>query len=376
MNRISLMIQKEFLHIRNDKLSIRLMIFPIILQLLILGYALNTVVKHTPITVCDLSDTPMSRTLTESFKHTDLFEWHTPADNPETLRRRIDRGELRIGFVIPPDFVNTLNDQRDTKVRVIIDGQDANSSTVSSGYLNAIIVRWEYACRTQRMKRQGISDAFQAPPLSINPTVFFNPLLKSTWYMVPALVVLLVTMVTSLLSGLSIVKEKESGTLEQLMVTPLHPAHLIFGKTVPYFIIGIIELSLFLVVATFWFQIPFRGSIGVFFLFGSVYMLSSLGIGMFTSTIARTPQQVLFLIWFILIFFILLSGFLTPVENMPQWVQQISLVNPVRYFTFAVREIFLKGSGITELHRELISMSIIGIVVFSGSLLLFHRRVV
>ena len=193
--------------------------------------------------------------------------------------------------------------------------------------------------------------------------------------MVPALVVLLVTMVTGLLSGLSIVKEKEKGTFEQLMVTPLHPAHLIFGKTVPYFIIGLLELMVFLVLAILWFRIPFRGEVGTFLLFGAVYMLSSLGIGMFTSTIARTPQQVLFLIWFILIFFILLSGFFMPVENTPLWVQRITLANPVRYFMFAVRELFLKGTTLRELWRELAAMGAIGMAVFGGALALFHRRV-
>ena len=374
MSRIRLMIIKEFQHIRNDKLSIRLMVFPVLLQLFILGYALTTVVKHTPLAVCDLSDTPLSRSLCESFRNTDLFKWHQPATTPVDLQRRIDRGELKIGLIIPSDFTENLTNHRDNALRVFVDGQDANSSTVSSGYLNAIIARWEYQYNKERMKKMA-AETVQPPPLAINPTIFFNPLLESTWFMVPSLVVLLVTMVTGLLSGLSIVKEKTTGTLEQLMVTPLHPAHLIFGKTVPYFIIGIFELSIFLVVATLWFHIPFRGSIATFFLFGSVYMLSSLGIGMFTSTIAQTPQQVLFLIWFILIFFILLSGFLTPIENMPLMLQHLTAINPVRYFTFAVREIFLKGSGLRELYRELISMGIIGVVVFTGSILLFHRRV-
>ncbi|MBN1577985.1 MAG: ABC transporter permease [Chitinispirillaceae bacterium] len=374
MNRMALMVRKEFLHIRNDKLSVRLMIFPVLLQLFILGYALVTVITNTPIACCDLSNTPQSRSLCDGFRHTDLFVWHASSRSGNELRQRIDKGEIKLGLIIPPDFSKQLLDAGGAQVQVLIDGQDANSSMVASEYLNAVVMRWGNACRMLQMKKQGTLPA-EVMPLSVNPSILFNPLLKSTWFMIPALVVLLVTMVTGLLSGLSIVKEKESGTLEQLMVTPLLPAHLIFGKTVPYFIIGLFELTVFLVLATLWFGIPFRGNVGVFFLFGSVYMLSSLGIGMFTSTVARTPQQVLFLIWFILIFFILLSGFFIPVENMPLWVQRITMINPVKYFMFAVREIFLKGSGLAELWRELAAMGAIGAVVFSGSLLLFHRRV-
>lgn len=192
--------------------------------------------------------------------------------------------------------------------------------------------------------------------------------------MVPALVVLLITMVTSLLSGLSIVKEKEAGTLEQLMVTPLRPIHLIFGKTIPYLIIGFIELCVFVLFAVLWFKIPFRGSIFTFFLFGFIYMLSSLGIGILTSTIARTPQQVLLLIWFLLMCFILLSGFFIPVENMPLWIQKVTIANPVRWFMFAVREIFLKGSGIQYLWKESIYMAVTGITVFGAAILLFQRK--
>ena len=158
------------------------------------------------------------------------------------------------------------------------------------------------------------------------------------------------------------------------MVTPIEPHHIIVGKTVPYFLIGIAELCVFLLLAVLWFQIPFRGNFLELLLFGMAYMFSSLGIGILTSTVARTPQQVLFLIWFIMIFFLLLSGFFIPVENMPMGVQKVSRINPMRYFMFAVREMFLKGSGLAELWGELLGMAALGGVVFGASVLLFHRR--
>lgn len=373
MKPIPLMIWKEFAHIRSDSFSIKLMIFPVILQVLIMGYALTNEVKNTTISVLDLSNTSASRSLTESIRHNYLFKYRTPAESIDEIRMRLDYGDIRIGMVIPEDFSSRLHEKDGAQVQILIDGQDANSSSVASGYLNAIISRWANTFLKNQMEKKGIK-IDSVIPLQVNPAIIFNPLLKSTWFMVPALVVLLITMVTSLLSGLSIVKEKEAGTLEQLMVTPLRPIHLIFGKTIPYLIIGFIELCVFVLFAVLWFKIPFRGSIFTFFLFGFIYMLSSLGIGILTSTIARTPQQVLLLIWFLLMCFILLSGFFVPVENMPLWIQKVTVANPVRWFMFAVREIFLKGSGIQYLWKESIYMAVTGITVFGAAILLFQRK--
>lgn len=373
MKFVKLMIWKEFAHIRGDELSIRLMVFPVLLQILILGYALTTEVKNTPVTVLDLSNSVSSRSLIESIKHNKLFVYKNLSIDYNDIRSRIDQGESKIGIVIPSDFDRKIRESQGANVQLLVDGQDANSSNVATGYVSAIIRNWSSGFLKQELNKQG-TDPETLIPVKINPVILFNPLLKSTWFMIPALVVLLVTMVTSLLSGLSIVKEKEAGTLEQLLVTPVKTIHIILGKTVPYLLIGVAELIVFLGFATLWFRIPFRGNFFTFILFGIIYMISSLGIGILTSTIARSAQQVLFLIWFILMFFILLSGFFIPVENMPLWVQNITNINPVKFFMFAVRELFLKGSGLKELWKEALSMLAIGICVFSASIVLFHRK--
>jgi len=373
IRQFKLMIWKEFCHIRNDPMTIRLMIFPIFIQLLVLGYALNTEITNTPIAIIDESRTPQSRSLTETLKASYLFQFKGMLDARSEAREYLDKGETKLVLIIPADFASKLDTKDGASVQLLVDGQDANSSNVASGYISSILSQWGMQRLQQTLKGRGIHLETMVP-ISITPVILFNPLLKSTWYMIPALVVLLVTMVTSLLTGFSIVKEREAGTLEQLMVTPLQSIHLIAGKTVPYMIAGIIELGIFLIFATQWFGIPFRGNIFVFLLFGIIYMISSLGIGILTSTIAKTAQQVLFLIWFILIFFILLSGFFVPVENMPEIVQKLTYLNPVRFFMFAVREIFLKGSGIGELWHTARIMLIIGISVFSASLIFFHRR--
>lgn len=367
------MVWKEIAHIRGDKLTVRLMIFPVFAQIFILGYALVTEIKNTPVIAYDLSNSPASVALIEEIRNSPLFNWKGYAQSYDDVKVKIDGGYARIGLIIPADFNRALQMSGGARVQLLVDGQDANSSNVASGYIGAILSKWGTDRLRDDLRSKGINLESMLP-VKVNPVVLFNPMLKSTWYMMTALVVLLVTIVTSLLSGLSIVKEKESGTLEQLMVTPVKPIQLIFGKTVPYLLIGIGELCVFLLLTTLWFAIPFRGSFFIFLLFGIVYMISSLGIGILTSTIARTPQQVLFLTWFILIFFILLSGFFIPIDNMPPWVRKITVINPVRYFMFAVREMFLKGSGLRELWPDLLKMFSIGVVVFSSSILLFHRR--
>jgi ABC-2 type transport system permease protein len=373
MNLVRLMIWKEFAHIRADEFSVRLMVFPVFAMLFILGYALTSEVKNIDIAAVDWSRTPQSLSLIETVRGNRLFHWRGTVATVEQARGKIDKGVIKVALVIPPAFARDLATAEGGRVQLLVDGGDANSANVSRGYLSAIVSGWAMKRFGRDLERQGVR-VESLIPVTVSPVVLFNPLLKSSWYMVPALVVLLITIITGLLSGLSIVREKESGTLEQLMVTPLEPHHVIIGKTVPYLLIGLAEMCLFLLLAVLWFNIPFKGSFFEFLLFGVVYMMSSLGIGILTSTIARTPQQVLFLVWFVMVFFILLSGFFFPIDNMPKAARYMSSVNPVRYFMFAVRAMFLKGAGLHELWKELLAMFIIGFTVFSAAVMLFHRR--
>jgi len=374
VNFIRLIVWKEFAHIRADPLMSRLIVLPVLAQLFIVGYALTMEVKHTPLVVVDRSATPQSRSLIASLSSNDLFVYRGTAASEEQARSLLDRGAAKLALIIPAHFARDIERLNDgAHVQLLIDGQDANSASVAAGFASAIISQWTFARLGRQLAAQGI-DVATLIPVSVTGTVLFNPLLKSSWYMIPALVVILVTIITGLLTGFSIIKEKEQGTFEQLMVTPIRPVHLVLGKIIPFAIIGFLEIVVFLAIATLWFGIPFRGNVLTLFLFASIYMITSLGIGIFTSTVARTMQQVLFITWFIMIFFILLSGFFLPVENMPHWVQTITLINPVRYFMFVVREIFLKGSGLVDLWRQAVAMLMIGVTVFGLSLAMFHRK--
>jgi ABC-2 type transport system permease protein len=340
----------------------------------VLGYAITTEVKNTTLTVVDKCNSRESRSLTQDMLHNPLFMYVGHSSSERQARAMLDAGKAKIAVVIPEDFSQDLVRGVDAPVGVLVDGQDANSSTVAAGYVNSIVMEWsrKYLQRKLGSLGQRIETLL---PVKVSPVILFNPMLKSTWYMVPALAVVLVTMVTALLTGFSIVKEKEAGTLEQLLVTPISAVHIVMGKVAPLVIIGLAELCAVLAAAVLWFGIPFHGNFLVLMLFGLVYMASSLGIGILTSTIARTPQQVLFLTFFVMLFFLLLSGFFIPIENMPGWVQKVTLINPLRYFMFIIREMFLKGSGIMELWRQGLSMLGIGAAVFAGALLTFQRKV-
>jgi ABC-2 type transport system permease protein len=374
MNRLRILIWKEFRQLHNDPIAIRLMIFPVMVQMLVLGYAVTTEVRNTPVVICDRSETPQSRSLVDAVTHNKLFVFKGLVKTESDVRASLDAGRARIGVVIAPDFATKIGQNRTADIELLVDGQDANSSNVATGYIQAIVQGWAIKVYERKLAAMGKS-LDDMIPAKVRPVILFNPLLKSTWFMVPAMTVLLVTMVTALLTGFSIVREREAGTLEQLLVTPLKSVELVVGKNIPYMLIGFVELCAVLLVAKLWFMIPFRGNYLTIFLLAFIYMFTSIGLGVLVSSIARTPHQALYFTWFILIFFVLLSGFFLPLENMPRWIQEVTRINPLRYFMAAVRDIFLKGSGIRELWREAVAMVIIGVCVYGFALVTFKRRI-
>ncbi len=384
MKLLRIIIWKEFQHLRRDTASLRLLFFMPLMQLMVLGYALTTEVKNTPFSVLDRCQCPTSASLISAMRASPWFRFQGFARSETELRAWLDAGRIRMAVDIPPDFSRRVEERMHVTpagfpagdgapLGLWVDGQDASSSGVARGYMSAILDQWSMDRLNTHLHAQGLRLA-DLMPFQIDTRIAFNPLLESSWYMVPGIAVILITMVTALLTGFSIVREKESGTLEQLLVTPIQPIHIVLGKAFPFFLIGLVELFFALGVARVWFGVPFRGNYLTLVLFGAIYMLSSLGIGILTSTVARTMQQALFLIWFFLIFFLLLSGFFLPVENMPAWVQRITYINPVRYFMEVLRGMFLKGSGLHDLWRQAVGMLAIGVTVFTTAVALFHRK--
>ena len=286
----------------------------------ILGYAITTDVKHLSTVVCDLDHSPSSRELIEAFHYSGYFDLNHETRRPQEIRGFLDREKAVMGLVIPVHFSRDLKSGKRPKVQLILDGQNSNSSAIAMGYSQRIIQDFLQKKLEDRLRREPELLGFIH---TIDPVVrvWYNPNLKSAYFMIPGIIALLITIVTALLTGLSIVREREIGTLEQLMVTPIKPWQLILGKVIPFAILGYIEFCIAITVAVLWWRIPFIGSIPTLALFIAAYVLTTLGLGVLISTTVKTQQQALFLIWFVIIFAILMSGFFLTIDNMPESLQ-------------------------------------------------------
>jgi ABC-2 type transport system permease protein len=246
---------------------------------------------------------------------------------------------------------------------LIADGTDASSAGIALGYANRIMTK--YATQVTGFE----------PPVEVRPNVLYNPETESVYFMVPGIVATLLTMITVMLTAMAIVREKEVGTLEQLLVTPITTTALLAGKLTAFAVLGLFEISVALTVGVLWFEIPFAGSPLLLFALSGIYLLSTLGMGLFISTLASTQQQAMFYAWFFSIFAILTSGFMTPISNMPEWMQNVTYINPMRYFVSIVRGVILRGAGATDLVRDIYPLLIFGLAIFGFASLRFRKRI-
>jgi len=374
MQQILFLIRKEFIQVLRDKPMLFIIFLMPIVQLLLLGSAVSTDIKHIATVVCDLDRTPSSRELIRRFQHNKYFDIEFLETNKKNITRYLDHGKATIAIVIPNKFERELTRNQNPTVQILVDGQDSNSSLIAMGYANRIIQVFSLE-KLQNSLVNNPNIFRQIHLVEPETRIWYNPNLEAKNYMIPGIVAILLTVITSLLTALGLVREKEIGTLEQLMVTPLKSYQLVIGKTVPFAILGMIEISFAVAVAKLWYQIPIRGNLLLFFGFSFIFMFTTLGVGIFISTISKTQQQALFLAWFFLVFSILMSGFMFPIDNMPQVIQYFTYINPVRYFLTIVRELFLKGSGLSYLWPQVLIMTIFSILIITFSAIRFQKRV-
>jgi ABC-2 type transport system permease protein len=367
------LIRKELRQVFRDPTMLRIIFVVPLFQLLILGNAIRTDVKNLAMMICDRDRTSVSRDLSDRFLHTEHFDVRRVIGDARGLEGYLRRGEAAILLVIPEHFARDLAAGRSPELQVLVDGQNANISGIALGYCTRIIHRFT---RDEIERRAARLPAVRRDVriVTAETRVWYNPELRSVYYMIPGIVSMLLTIITMMLTGLAIVKEREIGTLEQLLVTPLRPWQIIAGKTVPFVMLGIVEMAIATTLGIVIFKIPFAGNVAVLALMAFVYIFTTLGLGIFISTVAASQQQAMFMTWFFMMTFIQLSGIFYPIENMPYWVQLITLANPLRHFIAMVREIFLKGAGISDLWFELRWLAGIGIVVFTLAVLRFHKR--
>jgi ABC-2 type transport system permease protein len=373
MKGILLLVQKELRQVFRDPSMLRIIFIMPVFQLFVLGYAITFDVKNIGTLVIDRDGTSASRGLIDRFAHNEHFIVKQTADPGSGIERYLRRGEAVFALVIPKHFGRDLESGKSTQVEILLDGQNSNTSGIALGYCNRILYRFVHD-RIELGLARGSSIMRNIRLIEPETRIWYNPELKSVYFMIPAIVSILLTVITMLLTGLAIVKEREMGTLEQLLVTPLRPWQIIAGKTIPFAILGLAEMAAATTIGVLWFNVPVVGNIAVLALLAFAFILTTLGLGVLISTLAGTQQQALFITWFFLQMFILLGGIFYPIENMPRAVQVITLINPVRYFVAIIRELFLKGGGLSILWPEVRSLLIIGVCVFTFATLRFHKR--
>ncbi len=373
MSRIIYLIQKEFRQLFREKANIVIIFFLPFIQLVMIGFAITTDVTNIATVMVDQDKSVLSRRMIDAFSSTRTFIMKGTVGTVKEAVHLLDVGRTKVIIVIPQYFARDLSNGRVPQVQAIFDGVDGNSAGIASGYVTRVMTalqkEWMFRSRSIALSIRDLHT------VSTEPRMLYNPQLDSQNNIVPGILAILLTMITMFLTTLNIVKEKELGTLEQLSVTPIHNTELIIGKTIPFAIMGFLLFNVGLLAMWLIFGIIPRGNLLLLYLFSIIYMMTTLGIGIFLSTVSASQQQAMFFSWFFSIFAILLSGFFVPVENMPPFIQGLTFLNPTRYFMQVVRGIILKGSGIAALWPELVSLTVFGIVILNSAILNFHKRV-
>jgi len=370
IGRIKNMIVKEFIQVLRDRRMKAVVFITPVIQLMVFGYAVTTDVNTITTAIYDLDKTFESREVSRRLSSSGYFDiLYYPASYAD-VQGLLDRGEALAAVSIPAGFSRDIKRGAQAEVQVIVDGTDSNTATVAMDYATRIIAKYS----GDIAKGRPVAPGARAVRIEVEGRAWYNPDLKSRNYNVPGVIAIIVMLISLLLTAMAVVREREIGTMEQLMVTPLRPAELILGKTIPFAVLGFVDMIIVTVVGVFWFGVSIQGSIPLLFFSAAVYLLSVLGIGLFISTISKTQQQALMATFLFYLPAVLLSGFMFPIENMPDVIQWSTYLNPLRYFLVIIRGIFLKGNGLAVLWPQLLYMLVLGVAVLSVSALRFKKR--
>ena len=364
LDRVQGLLEKEFRQIFRDPRMARVIFIAPIIQLVVFGYAVSTDLLETTTFLVDHDRTQASRELVTAVEASGYFRVSGTSDRPSDLVSALDHGDAIVGIEIPRGFAEDLAAGRGANVQILLDGTNSNTAAVAQGYLERIVL-------TYGLRAMGVA---VRPPIDLRERAWFNPDLSSRNYNVPAVVGSLVLLVCLLLTSLAVVREREIGTLEQLKVSPLTAVELILGKTIPFGIIGLVDLVIVTVVAVLWFDVPFQGSLSLLLLASVLYLLSALGMGLFISTISNTQQEAFMASFLVFMPAILLSGFMFPVSSMPTVFEWLTLLNPVRHYIEIVRSLFLKGTGIASLWSQYLSLLLLGVALLGFATARFQRE--
>jgi ABC-2 type transport system permease protein len=370
--RLKAMLIKEFIQVlRDPRMRFVIFIIPIV-QTIIFGYAVNTDVREVATAVYDLDNSSQSRALADRFIRSGYFKLKEQVSDERRARELIDRGEVKALIRMNHGFGADLAAGRGAQVQLILDGTDSNTAGIVLNYAARIAAA--YSAQVQVAAAQRAAGRLpQLRGVELASRAWYNENLESRNFFVPAVITNIVFIVTMLLSSMAVVREKEIGTIEQVIVTPIGKGEFILGKTIPFVLIGFINVALVSLVAVFWFGVPLRGSLLLLFGSTALFLMSSLGIGLLISTISRTQQQAMMSAFFVIFPAMLLSGFAFPIESMPEPVQWLTYLNPMRFFLVIIRSIFQKGVGVEILWPQLVALSLIGVTILSLAIARFQK---
>lgn len=370
MGRTLTVARKELLHILRDRRALVVMFLIPVVQLFLLGYAATTDIRHLRTAVLDADRTVQSRDLIAAYRASNYFDIVASVGSEEELAALMDRGAVRAGLIIPTGFGADVAAGRQATIAVVIDGSDPN--VANTVFAASQQVGLAYSLRLLE-RRIGASAAL-VTPLEVRPRVWYNPEMRSANFMIPGLVAMIMFLLTSLFTALSIVRERERGTIEQLMVTPIRPIEMVVGKIMPYVAVAFFDILEVLAIAVFWFRVPIHGSLLLLLALLALAMVTSLGIGIFVSSVASTQQEAMLLVWLMILPSIFLSGFFFPIEAMPKALQAISYVVPLRYMLVIIRGIILKGVGLPVLAEQVVALAAFGVGIMVVAAARFRKR--
>lgn len=373
LRRIRYMLSKEFIQTLRDPRMRWMLIGPPIIQMLVFGYAATLDVKHVELGVLDLDNTQESRELISRFSASRYFDLGLQANRREQLRNGIDRGDILVALEIDSGFAERLRNGRGASVQALVDCSNSNTALVALGYLNQIGAQFARQYQLDAMSRTAPQLLTFVPQTDLEARPWFNEGLESRWYFVPSVIGNLTLIMVMMLTAFAVVREREIGTLEQVMVTPIRRWEFILGKTVPFFLIGCFDATIISLVGILWFGVPFRGSLSVLAIGVVAFIFASLGLGLLISTISFTQQQAMITSFFFTMPMITLSGFATPISSMPVFFQNLTYLNPMRYIMVVLRSVFLKGIGLDILWPQIAAMAASAILLLGISVLRFHK---
>jgi ABC-2 type transport system permease protein len=364
--------RKEFTHMRRDPRTLMMIFIMPILQLMLLGYATNTDVRNVSTVVLDQDNSQASRALLDKFRATGYFALDYIAYSESDVNTLIDGGKARVGIIIPPTYNQDLAAGDQASVSVLIDGSDP--TVAASALSTSQLVGQSYGTqvRVEQLSRRGATGSVSLP-IDVHTRVLYNPDLQSSYNMVPGLIAMILMMTTVNLTSFSIVRERERGTIEQLIVTPIRNGELVIAKITPYVIVSLANVVIILLIGTFWFGVPIRGSLLLLFTLTGVYLLPNLGLGLLISTFANTQQQAQMMVMPIMLPSMMLSGFIFPVAALPVFLQVISRLLPLSYFLFIVRSIVIKGAGLELLIPQVVALILFSFLLVGLAAVRFHK---